>query len=78
MRTVIKELWEFSITNWKQRNAELHGTTNDTISMEQQRKDTYPQWTVLCFTMLADILKKWTKEHLDAYLASIDRCDKPG
>jgi hypothetical protein len=67
MRTVIKELWAFSTTIWKQRNAELHGT-DGAISMEQQRKDTantrlwqctsqpsvkYPQWTVLCCIILA-------------------------
>jgi hypothetical protein len=32
MRTVIKELWEFSIAIWKQRNAELDGT-DGAISM---------------------------------------------
>ena len=37
MRAVIKELWEFSITIWKHRNAELHGT-GGAISMEQLRK----------------------------------------
>jgi hypothetical protein len=32
MRTVIKELWVFSIAIWKQWNTELHGT-NGAISM---------------------------------------------
>jgi hypothetical protein len=37
---LIKELWEFSITIWKQTNAELRGTKDGAISMERQRKDT--------------------------------------
>jgi hypothetical protein len=40
MRTVIKELWAFSIAIWKQRNAELRGGTDGAISMEQRRKET--------------------------------------
>jgi hypothetical protein len=39
MRTVIKEILEFSITIWKQRNVELHGT-DGAISMEQRQEDT--------------------------------------
>jgi hypothetical protein len=78
MRIVIKELWEFSITIWKQRNAELHGT-DGAISMEKRRKDpaeeaaTVYQATlgnvsptdsvVLHHARIDDILK-WTKEHL--------------
>jgi hypothetical protein len=38
MRTVIKEIWVFSIAIWKQRNSELHGT-DGAISMEQRRKE---------------------------------------
>jgi hypothetical protein len=96
MRTVIKELWEFLITIWKQRNAELDGT-GGAISMEQQRKDTANEAVavyqstigkvsstdsiVLHHARIEEILK-WTKEHLDAYLASadviIDQCDEPG
>ena len=66
MRTVIKELWVFSITIWKQRNSESHGTAG-AISMEQRRKDTANEAVavyqstigkvsptdVLCCTMLA-------------------------
>ena len=86
MRTVIKELWEFSITIWIQRNAELHGT-DGAISMEQRRKDTANEAVmvyqvtigkvsptdsvVLHHARIKEILK-WTKEHLDAYLASAD------
>jgi hypothetical protein len=35
-----KELWEFSITIWKQRNAEFHGTDGAISMEEQRRKDT--------------------------------------
>jgi hypothetical protein len=38
MHTIVKELWEFSITIWKERNSELHGTTG-AISIERLRKD---------------------------------------
>ena len=38
MRTVIKELWAFSIAIWKQWNTELHGT-DGAISMEKRRKE---------------------------------------
>jgi hypothetical protein len=97
MRTVIKELWEFSITIWKQRNAEeLHGTDGAT-SMEQRRKDTAneavavyqstigkvsPTDSVVLHHARIEEILKWTKEHLDAYLASadviIDQRDEPG
>jgi hypothetical protein len=97
MRTVIKELWVFSITIWKQRNSELHGT-DGAISMEQRRKETattdavavyqstigkvsQTDSIVLHHARIEEILK-WTKEHLDAYLASadaiIDHRDEPG
>jgi hypothetical protein len=45
MRTVMKELWKFSLTIWKQRNAEpgsnYMAPMAQCISMEEQRrKDT--------------------------------------
>jgi hypothetical protein len=86
MRTVIKELWVFSIAIWKQRNTELHGI-DGAISMEQQRKETVTEAVavyqstigkvsqmdsvVLHHARIKEILK-WMKEHLDAYLASAD------
>jgi hypothetical protein len=96
MRTVIKEIWVFSITIWKQRNSELHGT-DGAISMEQRRKEMATEAVavyqstigkvsqtdsiVLHHARIEEVLK-WTKEHLDAYLASadviIDQRDKPG
>jgi hypothetical protein len=86
MRTVIKELWVFSIAIvWKQWNTELHGTDGlwwlavyqATIS-NLSRMDS----VVLQHSHINEILK-WTKEHLDAYLASADviidqRDDEPG
>jgi hypothetical protein len=96
MRTVIKELWVFSITIRKQRNSELHGT-DGAISMEHRRKETATEAVavyqstigkvsqtdsvVLHHARIEDILK-WTKEHLNANLASadvkIDQHDEPG
>jgi hypothetical protein len=98
MRTVIKELWVFSIAKWKKQwNMELHGT-DGAISMEQRRKETATEAVavykdtignvsqmdsiVLHHARINEILK-WTKEHLDAYLASpadviIDQPDEPG
>jgi hypothetical protein len=96
MRTVIKELWMFSIAIWKQRNTEMHGT-DGAISMEQRRKETAMEAVsvyqstigkvsqmdsiVLHHARIEEILK-WTKEHLDAYLASadviIEQRDEPG
>jgi len=86
MRTVIQELWTFSITVWNQRNTELHGL-NGFISAEKLRKETADavihvyQTTignvtpsdsiVLHQAHIAEILI-WTKEHLDAYLASAE------
>jgi hypothetical protein len=86
MRTVISELWTFSMTLWKQRNSEYHGT-DGTISLEHRRKETaheaenvYQQTLgqvsptdsiILHYTSVDDILK-WTQEHLDAYLQLAD------
>jgi hypothetical protein len=85
-----------SIAIWKQRNTEKHGT-DGAISMEQRRKETANEAVavyqstigkvsqtdsvVLHHARIEEILK-WTKEHLDAYLASadviIDQRDEPG
>jgi hypothetical protein len=78
MRTVIKELWVFSIAIWKQRNTELHGRTDGTISMEQRRKETATEAVLAVYqatignishtdsVMLhharIDEILKWTKE----------------
>jgi hypothetical protein len=87
MRTVIKELWVFSVAIWKQWNTELHGT-DGAISMEQRRKETATEAVavsqatignvsqtdsiVLHHARIDEILKWTNKEHLDAYLASAD------
>jgi hypothetical protein len=96
MRTVIKELWVFSIAIWKgTRNCMV--LPDGAISMEQRRKETATEVVavyqstigkvsqtdrvVLHHAQIEEILK-WTKEHLDAYLASadvvIDQRDEPG
>jgi hypothetical protein len=86
MRNVIAELWKFSITLWKQRNTEYHGT-DGTISLEHRRKETalaaehVYQTTIgkvsltdshVLHSARVDEILKWTQEHLDAYLESAD------
>ena len=86
MRNVITELWKFSITLWKQRNTEYHGT-DGAISLEHRRKETAleaehvyqetigkvsPTDSHVLHTARVDEILKWTQEHLDAYLASAD------
>jgi hypothetical protein len=97
MRTVIKELWVFSIAIcWKQRNTELHGT-DGAISTEQRRKEKVTEAVAVYQATIGNVsqmdsvvlhharideILKWTKDHLDAYLASaeviIDQRDEPG
>jgi hypothetical protein len=88
MRTVITELWTFSIaTIWKQRNAELHGI-DGAVSMEHRRKETATEAAAVYQATIGKVsptdsivlvhharieeILKWTKEHLDTYLASAD------
>jgi hypothetical protein len=86
MRNVITELWKFSITLWKQRNTEYHGT-NGTISLEHRQKETAsaavnvyqatignvsPTDSLVLHTSRVDEILKWTQEHLDAYFESAD------
>jgi hypothetical protein len=88
MRTVIKELWVFSIAIWKQRNTELHGTDGAISMLEQRRKESATEAVavyqstigkvcqtdsvVLHHARILEEILKWTKEHLGAYLASAD------
>jgi hypothetical protein len=92
----IMEQWTFSIAIWKQRNAELHGI-DGAVSIEQRRKETAseaaavyqatigkvsPMDSILLHHSRIEEILKWTKEHLDTYLASadviIDQRDEPG
>jgi hypothetical protein len=87
MWTVITELWKFSITLWKQRNTEYHGTADGTISLEHGQKETAleaehmyqetigkvsPTDSHVLHSAHVDKILKWTQEHLDAYLALAD------
>ena len=86
MRTTITELWKLSITIWKQQNTEVHGT-DSAISLEKWRKETaleaervYNETigkvsqtdSIIFHHTRIEVILKWTKEHLDAYLASVD------
>jgi hypothetical protein len=86
MRTTIKAIWDFSMTLWRQRNAALHGE-NGTLSKEKTRRETAARAAavyqetlgtlspsdshILHRTQIATILN-WTKQHLDAYLATAE------
>ena len=86
MRTVISELWIFSITVWKQRNSEYHGT-DGSISLEHRRKEAAAaaknvfestigsvspsDSIILHYTSVAELIQ-WNQEHLDTYLQSAD------
>jgi hypothetical protein len=86
MRTVISELWTFSITIWKHRNAEYHGTDGAT-SLEHRRKETAaatehvyqstlgsisPSDSIVLHHNQIAVITQWNQEHLDAYLLSAD------
>jgi hypothetical protein len=86
MCTTINALWTFSLTLWQQRNAALHGP-DSAITLERRRKEAVTQATVVYLdtlgnispsdsiilhrTCITDILN-WTKQHLDAYLATAE------
>jgi hypothetical protein len=85
MRKLISALWTFSISIWKQRNSELHGT-DSALSLERCRQDAATQAVAIYQETLGknisasnsiilhhhsiNAILNWTKEHLDAHLAS--------
>jgi hypothetical protein len=86
MRRTISALWNFSLTLWRQRNAEYHGE-NGTISKERTRKATAlratqvyretigsvsPSDSLILHRQHIAMILNWTKQHLDAYLATAE------
>lgn len=86
MRKTISEIWTFSITIWKQRNTEYHGTDGN-ISLEHRRTETAnaaeqvyrstignvsPTDSIVLHHSRVEEILTWTQEHLDAYLLSAD------
>jgi hypothetical protein len=84
MQTVMKELWKLSITIWKQRNTELHGTS---LSLEQQCKEAAtaaahvyqqtirkisPTDSIVLHRKKIEEILKWNQDYLDAYLQLAD------
>jgi hypothetical protein len=82
MRKIISEIWTFSITIWKQRNTEYHGTDGN-ISLEHRRTETAnvaeqvyqstignvsPTDSIVLHHSRVEEILTWTQEHLDAYL----------
>jgi hypothetical protein len=81
---------------WRQRCSEFHGT-DSAISLERRRRETAtraqsiyqdtigvvsPSDSIVLHQNSVATILKWTKEHLDAYLASaaaiIDLREEPG
>lgn len=86
MRTTINAIWTFSMTLWRQRCTSYHGS-NGIITLERQRKDTALQATEIYQKTIGTVnpmeniilhrhsvnnLLNWTKQHLDAYLATAE------
>jgi hypothetical protein len=90
MRTTVDALWHFSLTLWRQRCHEFHGH-NGVLSQEAQRqdalaratavyRDTQEQTPTAAHRLLhrtpVSAMLTWTKQHLDAYLATAEMaCD---
>ena len=86
MRTTINALWDFSLTLWRHRNATYHGV-DGTLTLERKRKDTslkaaavyhdtvgklIPSDDILLHRKRLTEILNWTKQHLDAYLATAE------
>jgi hypothetical protein len=84
LRTTIDAIWKFSLTLWRHRNKELHGDNGETsrearrkVALEQAKAvytDTIgnvtPQAALLLHRHRLTTMTNWTKQHLDAYLAT--------
>jgi hypothetical protein len=86
LRTTIKALWTFSLSIWRARNLELHGE-NGVTSQERIRKVTALKATAMFQDTIGKVsnsdsailhrhniatILNWTKQHLDAYLATAE------
>ena len=86
MRTTIDAIWKLALTLWRQRNAALHGP-NSTTTLEKRRKEAVTKATTIYQETIGNILPSdsiilhrarindilnWTKQHLDAYLATAE------
>jgi hypothetical protein len=83
MRTSIDAIWTFALTLWRQRNHELHGHNGQLSNKDKQQKSLIQATTVYHDTVDADNSRllhctpvvnmiNWTKQHLDAYLATAE------
>jgi hypothetical protein len=86
MRTTIDAIWKFAMTLWRHRCTTYHGE-NGALTKEQHRKDTTTtaktiyndtignirpsDGLILHKAKISEILT-WTKQHLDAYLATAE------
>lgn len=90
MRTTIAALWHFSLTIWRHCNKELHGNDGE-ISQEAKRMAAFAQVQAVYTDTIGNVspsaslilhrqrltnMMTWTKQHLDAYLATAEMaCD---
>jgi hypothetical protein len=86
MRTTINAIWNFTLTLWRQRCDSYHGNQG-THSLERKRKETalraqtvyqetigntHPMTDLLLHRQSLNTMLQWTKQHLDAYLATAE------
>jgi hypothetical protein len=75
MQTTIDAIWTFALTLWRQRNHKLHGH-NGQLSLEAKQQKSLIRATVVYHDTLDDApaagMINWTKQHLDAYLATAE------
>ena len=86
MQATINAIWTLALTLWRQRNAALHGS-DSSLTSECRRKEAVTQATLVYQETLGNIspldslilhhahisqILNWTKQHLDAYLATAE------
>jgi hypothetical protein len=86
MQTTINAIWTLALTLWRQRNAALHGP-DSSLTLECKRREAVTRATAVYQETLGNVLPSdsivlhharithilnWTKQHLDAYLATAE------
>jgi len=86
MRKTIDQMWKFFLTIWHCRNGELHGkdyeearaialsTTREEVKRiyEDSKDQVTTRESRILHTLPIEEILKWTKRHLDAYLATAE------
>jgi hypothetical protein len=86
MRTTIAGIWKFAMTLWRQRCATYHGEKS-ALTLEKRRKAAATDATTIYNETIGNVcpsdgiilhrakineILNWTKQHLDAYLATAE------